>query len=99
MNSMTTGAIKTKAAGAGTQAALENTQLDYAPLHELVQANIDGQRAAKEALAKIGGSFADPDALYLAIKAVSPETRDIRALTRMRGLMRILQTAIERGAV
>jgi hypothetical protein len=34
---------KTKAAGLVTRAALKNTQLDYAPLDLLVQANIAGQ--------------------------------------------------------
>ena len=92
-------APKTKAAGAGTQAALKNVQLDYAPLGDLIQANIDGQRAAQDALQKLGASYADPDALYLAIKEVSPDARDIRALTRVRGFMRVLQKTIERGGV
>ena len=90
-------AEKTKAAGAGTQAALKNPTLDYAPMGDLVQANIDGQRTAADVLAQMKTHFADPDTLYLALKAIGPDCRDIRALTRMRGFMRILQKRIERS--
>ena len=92
------GTQKTKAAGAGTQAALKNTQLDYAPVGDLIQANIDGQALAGRVLADLSGHFADPDTLYLALKTLAPDSKDIVALTKMRGFMRILQKRIERSA-
>ncbi|CAN5390650.1 hypothetical protein BH11PSE11_BH11PSE11_12320 [soil metagenome] len=87
-----------KKAPAATGASLLNTQLDYAPLGDLVQANIDGQRLASAAVADLHSHFADPDALYLSLKSVMPDIRDIEALTKMRGFMRIVQKCIERSA-
>jgi len=89
---------KIKAVGLDTRTALENTQLDYAPLATLVQANINGQRLASTALDEMQGHCADPDTLYLALKTIMPTSRDIEALTTMRGFMRILQKRIERTA-
>jgi hypothetical protein len=90
---------KTKATGVSAPAALLNNKLDYAPLGDLVQANIDGFRLAADAIEDLNTHFADPDALYLALKTIAPDTRDTLALTRMRGFMRALQKALSRSAV
>ena len=90
-------AQKTKAAGAATPTALKNYNLNYAPLSDLVQANIDGMRLAADVLADLQNYFVDPDALYLALKEIGPDTRDTLALTRMRGFMRLIQKRLERG--
>lgn len=78
------------------ESTLQNKSLDYTPLSNLIQANIDGQRAASNCLEAMRDHFADPDSLYLAVKALLPAS-DIEALTRLRGFMRICQKAIERA--
>jgi hypothetical protein len=91
-------AKKKKAAGVGTVAALKNVQLDYKPLANLVQANVNGQRMASSFLEDLHSHYADPDTLYLAVKNILPESKDIEALTTLRGFMRVLQKRIERSA-
>lgn len=92
------GPTKTKAAGLDTRAALENTQLDYAPLGTLVQANINGQRMASKFLEELHSQYADPDTLYLAVKATLSDANNIEALTTLRGFMRVIQKRIERSS-
>jgi hypothetical protein len=89
---------KTKAAGLDARAALENTQLDYAPLHSLVQANIAGQGRAAAAIDEIGACYADPDTLYLALKTLMPAATGIEVLAALRGFCRTTQKHIERGS-
>jgi hypothetical protein len=89
---------KTRAAGLDTRAALQNTQLDYAPVANLIQANIDGQRLAKAFLSDLQNSYADPDAMYLAIKSIEGDGQHMEALATLRGFARILQKALERSA-
>lgn len=89
---------KIKAAGLDTRAALKNQQLNYAPISNLVQANLDGQRLAASSIDELQSSFADVDLLYLALKSLLPGSQDMEALARIRGFMRILQKSIERGA-
>ena len=98
MNTSITEAEKTKAAGAATPTALKNPNLDYAPLADLVQWNIDGQRLAGTFLQGMNCQFFDCDALYFAVKLVTGDCLDTEALTTLRGFMRILQKRLERGS-
>lgn len=94
-----TGSTKRKAAPLSQgNTALQNTNLDYAPLANLVQANVNGQRMASKFLEELHSHYADPDTLYLAVKHILPEIGDIEALTTLRGFMRIIQKRIERSA-
>lgn len=86
---------KTKAPAATE--AYENTHLDYLPIGDLVQLNIEGQQLAKDPIEQLQTRFVDPDLLYSTLKTILPATNDIAALTRVRGFMRILQKRIERS--
>jgi hypothetical protein len=88
---------KKKVAGVGTEATLKNTQLNYAPLGNLVQANLNGQRLAAYLIEELQG-HADPDTLYLAIKSLQSDGQDMEALARLRGFARIIQKKLERSA-
>lgn len=89
---------KIKAAGVGTEAALKNADLNYAPLANLVQANMNGQRLASKFLEELHSHYADPDTVYLAVKQILNGPCDIETLTTLRGFMRVIQKRIERSA-
>jgi len=78
--------------------ALLNPQLDYAPLADLVQANLDGQRLAAARIADLKRFYADPDMLYLTVKSILPETLTAKQMAALRGLMRGLQKTLEVSA-
>jgi hypothetical protein len=87
---------KTKAEGTPIPSALENVELNYAPLVRLAQANTNGQRIGTAALDQV---FGDLDCLYLPIKQAIPDSCDTETLATLRGFMRVLQKRIERGNV
>ncbi len=74
---------------------LQNAGLDYAPLDELVQANIDGQRRASNFLAGIQSYYAHPDTLYLELKSVLPDSLHSECLANLRGFARCIQKRLE----
>lgn len=84
--------------GEQAEATLKKSELDYAPLGNLVQANLTGQSLASTVLEGLQTHYGDPDSLYLALKSIMPESRDIEALTAIRGFMRRIQKALERSA-
>lgn len=89
---------KTKAAGAGTEAALKNPDLKYGPMGALVQANIEGQRLASACLADLKRYYADPDLLYLTFKRILPESLSAEQRAALRGMCRGLQKRLENVA-
>ena len=83
--------------GLAAKSTLLNAGLHYEPISSLVQANLDGQRAAATILQDIKADCADPDAAYLAIKSMVPDCSDTQVLATLRGFCRALQKQIERG--
>jgi len=85
-------------AGRQPEATLQNVQLDYMPLADLVQANVNGQRRASILLAELHSHYADPDTLYLALKSILPDTLQMECLATLRGFARCLQKRLEAEA-
>lgn len=85
-------------AGRQPEAALKNVQLDYTPLADLVHANIEGQRQASKFLVNIQSHYADPDALYLELKSMLPDSLQSECLATLRGFARGIQKRIEAEA-
>lgn len=83
--------------GLATKSTLLNSDLHYEPLGNLVQANVDGHRAAATLLNELRSHFTDPDALFLAIKSLLPDCRNAETLATLRGFARCCQKQIERG--
>lgn len=86
-----------KKAPAATEAK-ENVHPHCASLGDLVQANIDGQRAASEFILGLRGRYADPDALYFLMSPALQQSHDMVTLAKLRGMCRVIQKQLERGA-
>ena len=92
MSSLTiAGAHKRKAVWGATRTALQNPQLQYAPITALVQANEAGSRQAAAVLADIHSGFAGEDALYLALKRIVGGDIPTKSLAELRAFAHRVQ--------
>lgn len=68
------------------------------PDSKLIQATINGQQSASTAVDRLRHHHSDPDALFLALNGLLPETSDLILLAGLRGFMRTVQKRLERAA-
>ena len=67
----------------------------FAPCPNEVQSNLEGQASAAAVLRAIQSDCAVPDAIYLALKSILPDTLQTECLATLRGFARCIQKRLE----